>query len=314
VKERWLQLLCDPDTSAPLRLARVVHRSGDRILEGELEGSSGRRFPIRDGVPVFVGEGAQPVQSVASFAYEWNTFGFLFAREGWIEDIVRPLVGGTEFFRGKTVVDAGAGSGAQSRWMAEAGANLVISLELSDAVFGVHRQTTAGLAETVFPVQCDIARSPIAVTPDVLYCVNVLQHTSSPTATFGQLSRMVGERTTFLFNVYTKRSRAKSAAVGFVRRCIRPLPFALWKWAAFAIAAVGYPIGKVRAARPAVRFFIPLSHSFRETWLDVYDAFEGHWYQTNLTMEEQLSMFRDAGLRVALRAPYGLRLERIPDA
>jgi hypothetical protein len=98
------------------------------------------------------------------------------------------------------------------------------------------------------------------------------------------------------------------------RRCIRPLPFALWKWIALAVALVGYPLAKVPVLKSAVRSVVPLSHSFRETWLDVYDAFGGHWYQKAMTFEDQLSMIASAGLQVKVRAPFGFRLERMPDS
>ena len=45
--------------------------------------------------------------------------------------------GTAEVFRGKVVVDAGAGSGAQAVWMLESGARHVILLDLSHAVDGV---------------------------------------------------------------------------------------------------------------------------------------------------------------------------------
>jgi hypothetical protein len=178
----------------------------------------------------------------------------------------------------------------------------------------VHRQTIAGLEDVVFPVQCDIARPPLATSPDVLYCMNVLQHTAEPEETFAHLSKLVGEATVFLFNIYTERSSTKSAAMRAARRCIRPLPFALWRWIAFAVALVGYPLAKVPVLKSAVRSVVPLSHAFRETWLDVYDAFGGHWYQKTMTLEDQLSMIASAGLQVKVRAPFGFRLERMPDS
>jgi len=45
MKAEYVHLLCDPDTQGPLYL------NGDDLVNLE----TGRRFPIRDGIPVFVG-------------------------------------------------------------------------------------------------------------------------------------------------------------------------------------------------------------------------------------------------------------------
>src|SRR5688572_13416568 len=128
----WIKYLCDPIDGSSLSFGEIREQTGDRVVAGTLTSQSGRCYEIRQGIPVFAVEGMQSLESVESFAFEWNEFGFDYARQGWIDDVIKPMVGGLDFIKGKVVVDAGAGSGAQSRWMAEAGAALVISLELSN--------------------------------------------------------------------------------------------------------------------------------------------------------------------------------------
>ena len=82
--------------------------------------------------------------------------------------------------------------------MAEAGAKLVISLELSNTIFNRHKETIKGFEDVVFPIQCDIAYLPITVKPDILYCINVLQHTKDPKKTFNNLSRLMHKENIFL--------------------------------------------------------------------------------------------------------------------
>jgi SAM-dependent methyltransferase len=298
MKPEWLEYLCDPFDHSTLQLQDAEYRDG-RVVSGKLVSAGGRTFPIRSGIPVFVADGMQSLESVQSFAYEWDEFGFLFARDGWVQDLIKPLVDTPDFFTGKVVVDAGAGSGAQSRWMAEMGAKLVISLELSGAVFSRHRDTIAPVSDRVFPIQADIAWPPIRQAVDVVYCINVAQHTADPRRTFAQLTRLV--RTPdgkFLFNIYVKRSELKFRVVKTVRSVIRFLPFPVWKAFAGVIAAVGYAVAKIRPFRKTVQFFVPVSHSFRETWLDTYDAFGPHWYQKNMTREDQLRMIAEEKLSV----------------
>jgi uncharacterized protein YbaR (Trm112 family) len=296
LKTEWVAHLADPIDGSDVRVERVDQQVGDRIVSGSLISEGGRRFPIRDGIPVFVEEGMQSPASVASFAYEWNEFGFTYARDGWVNDLITPLVGGVDFFRGKVVVDAGAGSGAQSRWMAEAGATLVLSLELS---------------ETVFPIRCDIAFPPLKVEPDVVYCMNVIQHTKSPVRTFDRLVRLMGERTRFLFNIYTASERSdRIRFIQAVRKVTRQLPFPLVKWVSLAVAVVATPFSKLPILDYQVRQFIPISHSLRETWLDVYDQYGGHFYQEYMTREDQRRLFAQHRLKVLHEAQFGVVLAR----
>jgi SAM-dependent methyltransferase len=252
----------------------------------------------------------QSKASVASFEYEWNYFGFSFAKEGWQKGIAIPLAGGEHFFKGKTVVDAGAGSGAQSLWMAEAGASSVVSLELSDAVFGRHRKTIAEFVDRIRPLQCDIAFPPLRTTFDIVYCINVLQHTARPRETFSALARLVKPDGVFLFNVYTRRSESKFKLVKVVRRVIRPLPFPIWRLAALLLTCFGYPASKIPFLKRRITVVLPISHSFRETWLDTYDAFGGHWYQENMTVEEQRRMIAEEGFRIERETQFGYRVRR----
>src|SRR5947209_2526075 len=140
MKLEWLPLLCDPYDGSTLRLENSSQENG-RVVEGFLVSTNGRRYPIRKGIPIFLTEDMQSTSSVASFAYEWDEFGFLFARNGWLTDLINPLVDTPDFFKGKIVVDAGAGSGAQLRWMVELGAEFVYSLELSLVIFTRHAET-----------------------------------------------------------------------------------------------------------------------------------------------------------------------------
>jgi 2-polyprenyl-3-methyl-5-hydroxy-6-metoxy-1,4-benzoquinol methylase len=129
-----LENLVDPYTEDKLVLQDGVY-SNDKLVEGYLVNTKGTKYKILHGIPSFVTHESQSTESVESFEYEWNTFGFDYGKESWLEDIVDPLLGGITHFNDKVIVDAGAGSGCQSRWMAEAGAKKVYSLELSNSIF-----------------------------------------------------------------------------------------------------------------------------------------------------------------------------------
>lgn len=102
MKTEWQEYLCDPEDGSELRFAEITRQEGNRVITGKLVGGSGHLFEIRQGIPVILTRRAQSLESVKSFAYEWEEFGFLYAKSGWINDIVVPFVGGPEFFGDKT--------------------------------------------------------------------------------------------------------------------------------------------------------------------------------------------------------------------
>lgn len=116
-----LDLLCDPIDRQPLRLADAVRDARGHVVSGELISDSGRRYPIIDGIPRFQQQ-AELTGTVESFGDEWNHFDFIAFRDNWLQHTVRNTFGSVDAFRDKVVVDAGAGSGSQSRWIHEAGA------------------------------------------------------------------------------------------------------------------------------------------------------------------------------------------------
>jgi uncharacterized protein YbaR (Trm112 family) len=99
-----LEYLCEPVTKAPLTLRDATYGEDGSIQAGSLVTPTGTAYPIVAGVPRFLSNVQTDVVTVAS------TFGSPAA------------------FRGKVVVDAGGGGGAQTKWFAEHGAARVIPL------------------------------------------------------------------------------------------------------------------------------------------------------------------------------------------
>ncbi len=116
-----LDYLCDPVDKSPLDLRDPQFGDDGHIISGLLKSAGGRSYPIRNGIPRFVSENEQA--HVASFGDEWNYFNFDDFRLNWTQHSIKNTFGSLDEFRGKIVVDAGAGSGIQSRWISEAGAS-----------------------------------------------------------------------------------------------------------------------------------------------------------------------------------------------
>jgi len=308
MKPAWIDLLCDPIDGTKLKLVNPLIKKG-HIVSGNLVGRSGSVYKIKEGIPILLPPSAQSTSSVESFAFEWDEWGYLFAKKNWLKNNIRPLLGTESEFKGKTIVDAGAGSGAQSRWMAESGAKLVISLELSNTIFNRHKETIKGFEDVIFPIQCDIAYLPITVKPDILYCINVLQHTKYPKKTFNNLSSLMDKKTIFLFNVYNKEGVLGSKIFKLLRRATRWLPFRIWKYFSFLVAFGVFALDKMLPWVIKSKYSdVHYSDNFNELWLQIYDAFGAHSYQFTLSQKEQLDLIRKAQLRVKVRDFLGYLL------
>jgi len=187
-----------------LKLEEVSLDKTGKVISGRLISVTGNIYPIIDGIPRFAMH-RDAREAVASFGDEWNYFDFIDFKQNWLIHTITNTFGSTDAFKGKVVIDAGAGSGSQSRWIAEAGAKLVIALELSHSVDGVMRKNLEGL-DNVQVVQCSIDQPPIrdAAIDGVVMCHNVIQHTPSVEGTARALWRLVAPGGEFVFNCYPK--------------------------------------------------------------------------------------------------------------
>jgi uncharacterized protein YbaR (Trm112 family) len=79
----WLEYLCDPLDGSELTFGDIALQEEDRVVTGELRNASGHIYEIRQGVPIFVIAQMQSNNSVETFAYEWEKFGFYYAKESW---------------------------------------------------------------------------------------------------------------------------------------------------------------------------------------------------------------------------------------
>ena len=94
----------------------------------------------------------------------------------------------------------------QSKWIYEAGAKHVISLELSHSVDQVMINNLKGLFKCIDIIQCSIDAPPIKFNSidGIVYCHNVIQHTESVSKTANALWGIVSEKGELVFNCYPK--------------------------------------------------------------------------------------------------------------
>lgn len=196
-----INLLCEPVTKAPLELVNPIFDEYGYIKSGDLIAPSGKRFPIINGIPRFVD--FVPQNTVDSFGDEWNYFNFTDHKINWLSHTVANTFGSTDAFKNKVIVDAGGGSGAQTKWFAEYGARHVILMDLSHSVDDVVQHNLAGFMN-VDVIQCSIDAPPLksGSIDGIVYCHNVIQHTPSVEKTAHALYALTAPGGEFVFNCY----------------------------------------------------------------------------------------------------------------
>ncbi len=299
MKQRLLEFLCDPVDKSELRLEDPVSDNHGDIIAGFLVSNSGRRYLIRNGIPRFVGDGNLR-ETVRSFGDQWNTFNFDLFKQNWLNHTVKNTFGSTEIFRQKIIVDAGAGSGMQTLWMSEAGADYVISLELSHSVDGIMKQNLRGV-ENIDIIQCSIDRPPLKdeAIRGLVICHNVIHHTRSVEDTALALWRIVAKEGELVFNCYPKNDRGLIRKVRFgfylaLRRSLRRRSIVFRFWYARVMGLLrflplfGFLLEKsglmVRGDVPAGPGF--LRRAYMAAVLNTFDVFGSHTYQHHKTAEE----------------------------
>lgn len=196
-----LDYLCEPITKLPLSLRNAQYDNEGNITSGELVSESSKVYPIIKGVPRFID--FVPAGTVKSFGDEWNHFNFIDFKVHWLEHTVKNTFGTTEYFNNKVIVDAGGGSGSQSKWFAEYGAKHVIMMDLSHSVDDVVQRNFAGI-KNIDAIQCSIDAPPLRdqCIEGLVYCHNVIQHTPSVENTAKALYALVAKGGEFAFNCY----------------------------------------------------------------------------------------------------------------
>lgn len=306
-----LNYLCEPNSKAPLELVDAVLDSNGNIRSGGLRSTSGKIYPIVNGVPRFVS--SVSTKTVKSFGDEWNHFNFVDFKVNWLMHTVANTFGSTEVFKDKVVVDAGGGSGSQSKWFAEYGASHVILMDLSHSVDDVVSRNLAGV-ENVDVIQCSIDEPPLRDNSieGIVYCHNVIQHTPSIEKTARALFALTAPGGEFVFNCYPLNNQGLMRWMRFhvvykpLRAVLSRMPFALIVAYSYLmgilrlIPGLGLALEKagfcVRGDVPSIdgeSWFSRLKRQFKSTSLNTYDCYGSHMYQHLKSDDEIKSLVRE---------------------
>jgi len=305
-----LNYLCEPVTKAPLELIDAEYDSGGQIRAGVLRSPSGKEYPIRNGIPRFVS--GVPTSTVTSFGDEWNYFNFVDFKINWLSHTVANTFGSTDVFRNKLIVDAGGGSGSQTRWFLEYGAQHVIMIDLSHSVDNVVQENLSEFSN-VDVIQSSIDHPPLrdGSIDGIVYCHNVIQHTPSVERTAKALFACVGPGGEFVFNCYPKNDQGIVRWIRF-HLIYKPLRWFLSKMPFLIILFYARLMGLIRLV-PVLGTFLEragfcvqgdvpvipkegaiarLIRRFRTTTLNTFDCFGSHAYQHHKSGAEIRALVR----------------------
>jgi SAM-dependent methyltransferase len=204
MKPDLLDVLCEPDTGAPLELSVSERRDGE-IWEGSLRSvATSKEYRIRSGIPRFV-----PDDNYAtSFGLQWNRFsqvqldsatGARYSHRRFGQE-----VGWTRCqAEGQWMLDGGCGCGRFAEVAAELGAK-VIAFDYSSAVDTA--ATNLRSQPNVYYVQGDLLHPPLKTQSLAFaYSIGVLQHTPNPSAALASLIRLLQPGGAFAVTIYGRR-------------------------------------------------------------------------------------------------------------
>jgi len=306
-----LNYLCEPITKAPLRLVNSIVAEDGNIQSGMLVAPSGNSYPIVNGIPRFVDY--VPTKTVQSFGDEWNHFNFIDFKTNWLNHTVTNTFGSSDEFKGKLIVDAGGGSGAQTKWFSEYGARHVILLDLSHSVDEVVQFNLTGI-KNVDVIQCSIDAPPLRdqSIDGIVYCHNVIQHTPSVEKTAKALYALTADGGEFVFNCYPLNDQGLIRWIRFhfiyspLRFVISRLPFAFImaysRLMAFLrlVPGLGFLLEKLsfcvmgdvpRRDKESAWSFA--KRRFKNTALNTFDCYGSHSFQHLKTDEEIRALVKE---------------------
>ncbi|MDD1666142.1 MAG: methyltransferase domain-containing protein [Methanomicrobiales archaeon] len=204
MKVHHLVLLACPECKGPFTLFSAGGEGSDEIETGTLCCQACRKkYPILNHIPRFVSMNTYS----DSFGFEWERHARtqydsytgtkiseerFFHETGWDRDL-----------RGKTLLEAGSGSGRFTEIAAATGAT-VVSLDSSTAVEANYASN--GACPNVLIVQADLHHLPLKENSfDRVLCIGVLQHTPDVQAAFLTLARYVKPGGRLCIDVYRRR-------------------------------------------------------------------------------------------------------------
>ena len=232
MRESLLSVLVDPITRAPLEL-RDASRANGEITRGSLVG--GATYPIRDGIPRFVGsDDTGQAQVKESFGYKWSIrSGYEHPRVNELNEEMELARYGLKtlqefrdiFAKRRRVLDAGCAAGHHSSIYLKPDSHPKewVGTDISSAI-DIARERLGAIDGTSF-VQADIHNLPYKdASFDLIISRGVMHHTPSTVKAFRSLVRVLEPGGEFIFFVYRKNGPVREFTDDLIRSVLAAMP------------------------------------------------------------------------------------------
>ncbi|MDY6863481.1 MAG: methyltransferase domain-containing protein [Thermodesulfobacteriota bacterium] len=236
----------------------------------------------------------EKLKTQKSFGFEWKIYSV--TRDE--RDKKYCLEGGLtpDFFKGKTVLDAGCGYGRHTRIISQ-WAKEIIGIDLSVSIFNA-RNVTKDIPN-VHLVQGDLFEPPFLKEKfDIVYSWGVLHHTPNPRKAFETLKNFVKSGGFYSVKIYKKFPLPAQ----FIERAIRLITLRLPLNLLYKTSYIAVPLNKlywrfgkfVPGMKYFLKCFIKLDPNPEIARIDTFDWYHPQ-YQYHYPMEEIISWFNDCG-------------------
>lgn len=214
--------------------------------------------------------------TLRSFSFQWTTFSQMFpAWKAFFFDYIHPIT--SNFFPGKTGLDAGCGYGRYMVQALEAGSEM-IGIDLSEAVQEAYKLTSS------FPlahlIQGDLFHLPLKKRRlDFAYSIGVLQLLPDPAGGFRELVQLVKPGGHIFIWVYGSPRPFSYTVILALRKLTTHLPFPLLYILTWLLSAITYYPASILKKIPGLAPFGKLlprhsytAYPFQVSWADLFDA------------------------------------------
>jgi ubiquinone/menaquinone biosynthesis C-methylase UbiE len=239
----------------------------------------------------------QPESTVESFGFQW-TFNTAMRSEADLRwRVAERFKVPPSTFAEKLVLDAGTGTGDQSRFISDQGAQ-VVSVDLSAAIEVAAKKMR--LRPGWVGVQGDITVLPFSDQQfDLVYCEGVIQHTHDSALTVRELCRVLKEGGMIFATHYGKAKRWLGRLriawhLGLRQRLSRMERYKLLLLSG-NLAALSYIPLLGKLLKLTTVSYSELMPDFKTTWTNTFDGYGNHSYQRVITPEEFWHYFELAG-------------------
>jgi len=330
----------DPMSGAPMTPIITARTPAGVPIHGALRiGDTGYGYPIVDSVvratpelarryaswlepfglqPPPEREGAfQTEDTVESFGFQWSWNAAMRSEADLQWRVAERFQVQADDFSGKLVLDAGAGAGDQTRWMAGRGAS-VVSVDLSAAIEVVARKMR--MNGQWVGVQGDITALPFDGGQfDLVYCEGVIQHTRDSALTVRELLRVLRGEGRILASHYTAArsflGRMRIGSLVALRNRLSRMDRYKLLFVTGILSGLAYvPVLGFFLRRSGAAIHHGLMPDFKSTWTNTFDLYGNHAFQRVLPAETFWSYFDASGAeRIVSDAAAGVVVARKKD-